>query len=562
MALFLRHSLSDEASTLTARVYKVVATIAETYVFVYLGMAFRRVPHLHQRRLAPGARGASSWATLKRWQSIAIRAIFAIEPDELEDIMKEIEAASTTSALTQPCHGRGRLIVLIVLYALLAAAERPSIQLPTSRSSSDRFLSAAAPPKTSITPVRSLIDLSVEHRQKLTVTTVGLALFNDVLLLLMLVPMLPSLLDGQPDEMRVACLFSAKDVCQMLAAPFAGWLTLQAGASVSLGASLLGLAASTVAFAEARGFRSLLLARALQGATSAALMSGGLTLIAQTHAATERGAAIARAHSGLGLGAALGPVLGGLLFDAIGRRATFYAAAALVLLTACAQLLLSLAAPAPLVAAPSEAQRAEPPLCQLMTLLRTRDVALAAAGTFAIYAAGGLFDATFGLHLSEAFGFGPAATSLAFSVEPLTYLAMLLALAPITSAGHRFWTKGRLSAIGVALTGLSLPLLTLGGRMGTVLAATVVHGVGYACKDAVGHGLLADLVDKHHVGSYAMSFSLADVADSAGYILGPLLGLSLCRLLRSRTAGLLVVGLACAMLASGLLSIRVPSEGG
>ena len=44
MALFLRHSLSDEASTLTARVYKVVATIAETYVFVYLGMAFVAFP--------------------------------------------------------------------------------------------------------------------------------------------------------------------------------------------------------------------------------------------------------------------------------------------------------------------------------------------------------------------------------------------------------------------------------------------------------------------------------------------------------------------------------------
>jgi len=44
MALFMRHSLSEESAVLTARVYKVIATIAETYVFVYLGMAFVAFP--------------------------------------------------------------------------------------------------------------------------------------------------------------------------------------------------------------------------------------------------------------------------------------------------------------------------------------------------------------------------------------------------------------------------------------------------------------------------------------------------------------------------------------
>lgn len=93
---------------------------------------------------------------------------------------------------------------------------------------------------------------------------------------------------------------------------------------------------------------------ALQGASSAALMSGGLTLLAITHSADTRSAAITKvhaataaaatpiivttatavdskltprmariasqAHSGLGLGATLGPILGGLLFEAVGRR--------------------------------------------------------------------------------------------------------------------------------------------------------------------------------------------------------------------------------------------------
>ena len=44
MALFMKHSLSENAEKLTAGLYKVVAQIAETYVFVYLGMAFVSYP--------------------------------------------------------------------------------------------------------------------------------------------------------------------------------------------------------------------------------------------------------------------------------------------------------------------------------------------------------------------------------------------------------------------------------------------------------------------------------------------------------------------------------------
>ena len=100
-----------------------------------------------------------------------------------------------------------------------------------------------------------------------------------------------------------------------------GALTLRIGSRRTLAASLLGLAMATLAFARASSLRELLAARALQGAASAALMSGGLTLVAeehaaeltrtrtrtrtrtqtrtQEHAAEERSGAIARAQMGL-----------------------------------------------------------------------------------------------------------------------------------------------------------------------------------------------------------------------------------------------------------------------
>jgi MFS family permease len=429
--------------------------------------------------------------------------------------------------------------------------------------------------------------VSEQRRRDLVVMTVGLALFNDVLLLLMLVPMLPALgKDAGASDMHLALLFATKDIFQVVCAPIAGMTTLRLGARVSFAASLLGLALSTVAFAEARGFRALLLARALQGATSAALMTGGLSLITQTHDPSSRASAIAKAHSGLGLGAALGPVLGGLAYDTLGRRGTFYAAAALVLLTFAAQVVLSVAAPAPLMARqPDSAEEKTPALRQLTSLLANRDMRLAACGIFAAYACGGLYDAMYGVHVSDAFGYGPSQASLLFSIEPSCYLLLLLLLAPLadgaasqskttaataattpSSSAHagRWRSKPGLTALGLALTGLSLPLLPLGaglrrGSHVSLVASLLVHGAGYAVRDLVGHGLLADLVDRHRVGSYAMAFALADCADSLGYIAGPLVGFALARLLRSRLAGLLLVGIACASLAPPIAGMAARS---
>ena len=115
-------------------------------------------------------------------------------------------------------------------------------------------------------PTRSRGALS----KQLCVITVGLALFNDILLLLMIVPMLPSLLSpppvgvGAPGQMSVAVIFSAKDAFQLIFAPVAGALTQRTGAREVLAGGLIGLAAATIAFAEARTFEALLLARTFQ----------------------------------------------------------------------------------------------------------------------------------------------------------------------------------------------------------------------------------------------------------------------------------------------------------
>jgi DHA2 family multidrug resistance protein-like MFS transporter len=410
--------------------------------------------------------------------------------------------------------------------------------------------------------------------KKLTVFAVGFGLFNDVALLLMIVPILPTLAEAATGnaatDLQMALLFSIKDICQLIGAPIAGALTLRHGARKLLAASLAGMAAATVAFAEGRTFRALLFARACQGIASAELMSGGLSLIAQTHTASEdRTAAMALAHSGLGLGATLGPVLGGLLYGSLGRRATFYAAASLVLLNSLVVWRLPIPSHVAAVAvtaatSATAATAAAPPVPtstrrsgresatqQLLSLVSERDVAIVAAGVIAILAAGGLFDTIYGLQLSGTHGVGPARASVIFALEPLCYMLSLWLLAPL----GRHTPKPVIASLGLGLVGLSLPVLVMGDRLVSVLAALIIHGIGYGFKDLVGNSLLADLVDRRAVGSYEMVFALADMADSIGYILGPICGVALCRALRSRALGLLVFGLGCVALMPMMLCV-------
>ena len=135
----------------------------------------------------------------------------------------------------------------------------------------------------------------------------------------------------------------------MTFAPLAGILTSKTSANTALILSTVGLGLATFVFAEATTFWQLLVARGAQGAASAAGMCGGLSLIAETHPqdVRVRGSAMGLAQSGLALGLLLGPLIGGLLFERLGRTNTFRLAASIVLANAVAMIgLMGLVPPA------------------------------------------------------------------------------------------------------------------------------------------------------------------------------------------------------------------------
>ena len=155
------------------------------------------------------------------------------------------------------------------------------------------------------------------QRRKLVVLLVATALFNDMVQVSMLLPIIHTLISnvyaGDNMELMLGVFFASKDICQMSFAPIAGVLTSKTSANTALISSTVGLGLATFVFAEATTFWHLLLARGAQGAASAAVLCGGMSLIAETHPQSIRGSAMGIAQTGMAFGLLCGPLIGGAI---------------------------------------------------------------------------------------------------------------------------------------------------------------------------------------------------------------------------------------------------------
>jgi MFS family permease len=125
--------------------------------------------------------------------------------------------------------------------------------------------------------------------------------------------------DRGPASVLVTTYLAAMLVCQ----PFAGRLGDRVGTRRVLAVAIGGFALASVAAGLAPSFPALLAARVVQAIFGAALIPNAQALLRATVPAIRRGRASGFVGTGIGAGAALGPVLGGFLTEAIGWRGIF-----------------------------------------------------------------------------------------------------------------------------------------------------------------------------------------------------------------------------------------------
>lgn len=276
----------------------------------------------------------------------------------------------------------------------------------------------------------------------------------------------------------------AADIPAGYAAPRIGLHALLWG-----GPALCGL--GSVLGALAADYPTLLAGRTLQGVGSGLYMTAATIYCAENSERRTRGRVMARFQGAMLVGAALGPVLGGLAASAFGHAGPFWAAAAIGLATAAVAFLLFRDPPG-VAEAPSRPAHGGD--VALLTIVPFVAVLAVNFGIFLTRTAGQW--QMMPLLAADRFGIGPAEIGVALTLSALATLAVLPVSGRIVDRVSRplvitvslIGAAGALVAIVLAPSPavLNLAMIAMGATTGIGGPAVAAHAVDVSPEDRRG----------------------------------------------------------------------------
>lgn len=356
----------------------------------------------------------------------------------------------------------------------------------------------------------SKVNLRMDGNQKLALLVVALAIFTDMLIYCMIVPILPqyAIGHGATQEM-IGIMFACYAVAFLVTTPVIGILSDKVGRKTPMVAGLAGLLASTLLFALSSDITVMMIARALQGVSAAATWTAGLALIADLFPAESRQTATGIALTGSIAGTLLGPLFGGFLYDFGGYMLPFLAAASLVLVDGAARLLLLKDPP----------RRDAGERVSIRALASDRTMLILAGAIVVVAGTTGILEPTLPLYLAQ-IGISPSMIGLLFAVIAIASLIM----SPLSAAVTGRFGRKKTIIVGLAMTAILLPL---SGIAGSFLAEALVMGllggllaIGLASVPVE----MTEIAERKGGNSNGSVYALFNIAMSAGMMVGPFAG--------------------------------------
>ncbi len=353
--------------------------------------------------------------------------------------------------------------------------------------------------------------LKIDNNQKLALLVVFIAIFTDMLIYCMIVPILPEYASGLgASQQIIGMLFASYAIAFLITTPIVGLLSDRVGRKLPMVCGLIGLFGSTLLFAFSSDLSMLFIARALQGISAAATWTAGLALISDLFPPKERQMAIGIAISGSFAGTLLGPLFGGILYEYGGYILPFIAAAGLVLIDGIARLLLLKDPPR----LPADQQ------VSLRSMLKNRIILLMAGVIVLVAAATALLEPVLPLYLSDELGVSPTMIGLLFAV---TVIASLIASPFSYAVAERFGRK-RVIMAGLVCTAILLPALAISGSFLVEVVIMAVLGAVLAIGLASVPLEMTEVIDRMGTGGYGAVYAVYNLALSFGMMAGPIAG--------------------------------------
>jgi MFS family permease len=369
----------------------------------------------------------------------------------------------------------------------------------------------------------------------LSMARLGDAIGNSVLFIVipLYVAKLPAPWFPFPESIRVGILISLYGLVNAILQPVMGALSDELGRrKLLIQGGLVLMGASTLAFVFAGRFADLLALRSLQGLGVALTVPASLALMSTATQQQTRGGSMGIYSTMRMLGFAIGPLLGGFLYDHFGFDAAFYAGAAFILVAVILVQVWVNELP------PRTVDKTKHSFQIIDWELLTAGIIGLGTATFVMASAFSMMttlETQFNARLHEtAFGFSVAFSALMVSRllfqiplgrlsdrvgrKPLIILGLIL-MAPATALLGEVWTSLQLTGLrliqGLASAAIAAPAFALaadlskaGGEGRQMSIITMGFGLGIAVGPLVA-GILA-------VSSFALPFLIGGLMSLAG----------------------------------------------
>jgi MFS family permease len=346
----------------------------------------------------------------------------------------------------------------------------------------------------------------------LSAARLGDAIGNSILFVVLplFVAKLPAPLFPLPETVRVGILISIFGLVNAMLQPFAGAFIDRIGRSKPfIMGGLVFMTFATLGFLIVTSFTGLLLMRSLQGIGVALTVPAALALMVSASTKQTRGGSMGIYTTSRMLGLAIGPLIGGALYDRFGFDASFYTGAAFIVI---AIILVQLW----IQEKPSKPAKTNSTRFQIIDRkLLTAGIVGVAFATFVMAS-----DFTMMSALENQFNAKLNMDAFLFSI---TFSALLFSRiftqVPLGRLSDRIGRKPLI--IGGML--VLVPSTALLGYANSILLLTVlrlIQGVGSAAVAAPAFAVAADLAQ---VGGEGRQMSIITMGFGLGVALGPLL---------------------------------------